>query len=519
MFPLDDTIAAIASPPGGAACGIVRISGPRAFDFLMQCFQPEGGRSLREGTAKLSPLPLGEGQGVRAWREHVDREAISATNRPHPNPLRAPTEGWSGEGTKQRSLHVVAGSLRLAELHSPLPCDAYIWPKGRSYTGQPVVEIHTFGSPLLLQIVLRSICAAGARLAGPGEFTLRAFLAGRIDLTQAEAVLGVIDAHDPRELHIALDQLAGGLARPLHRLRDALLNLLAHVEAGLDFADENLEPIAREELDRRLAAAENDVAAIRRQVASRGEPIDTVRVVLVGRPNTGKSSLFNALAGDRAALVSDHPGTTRDYLVAELDLDGVKCLLIDTAGDSGEWRVESGEGWAVHRPLDCDIDEAARFAAAEQRRGAHVQVLCFDSTRPLNAWDRGELARAAEGRRIVALTKCDAPRLTDCAHAALETSSRTGHGIAALRNALRRQALAAGETRGDVVAGTAVRCADSLRLAGQCLRHARRVASAGQEELAAAEIRAALEELGKVVGAVYTEDVLDRIFSRFCVGK
>jgi len=217
-------------------------------------------------------------------------------------------------------------------LHSPLPCDAYVWRDGQSYTGQPIVEVHTIGSPPLLQIVLRALCATGARLAGPGEFTLRAFLAGRIDLTQAEAVLAVIDAHDPQDLNVALGQLAGGLARPLHRLREALLDLLAHVEAGFDFADEELPFIEREELDRQLGAANDEVAAIVRQLALRGEPIDMARAVLVGRPNAGKSSLFNALAGDHAALVSEHPGTTRDYLVAELDLDGLKCRLIDTAG-------------------------------------------------------------------------------------------------------------------------------------------------------------------------------------------
>jgi tRNA modification GTPase len=466
MYPLDDTIAAIASPPGGAARGILRISGPRAIECLTRFFQTYA-------------------------------------------PLESPFP------------HAIAGSLRLPELHSPLPCDAYVWPNARSYTGQPVAEIHTLGSPPLLELVLRSLSAAGARLAGPGEFTLRAFLAGRIDLTQAEAVLGVIDADNSRELKIALGQLAGGLARPLHRLRDALLNLLAHVEAGFDFADENLAFISREELDRQLAAAENDVASIRRQVASRGESSHSVRAVLVGRPNAGKSSLFNAMAGLQAALVSEHPGTTRDYLVAELDLDGVKCRLIDTAGERGRWRgerKEGSEGWAVHRPSNSAIEQAAHSAAAAQRRGAHLEVLCLDSTRPLDDWDRGELA-AAKGRRIVVLTKCDGPRRTDCTHAALETSSLTGEGIAALRGELRRQALAAGEHRRDVVAGTAVRSADSLRLASQCLWRARQVASAGQEELAAAEIRAALEELGKVVGAVYTEDVLDRIFSRFCVGK
>ena len=330
-------------------------------------------------------------------------------------------------------------------MYSPLPCDVYLWSGARrvhSYTGQPVVEIHTLGSPPLLEIVLRSICAAGARLAGPGEFTLRAFLAGRIDLTQAEAVLGVIDAGDSHELEIALGQLAGGLARPLHRLRNELLDLLAHVEAGFDFADEDLPFITREELDRQLAEAESDAAAILRQMDFPPRASPGVRAVLVGRPNTGKSSLFNALAGDRAALVSDHPGTTRDYLTAELDLDGVKCQLIDTAGTGDD----EGRGRAVHRPLNGSIDEAAQSATAEQRRGAHVQVLCLDSSRPLDAWERAELARSAPEPRIVVLTKCDRDLAADIgwpSRGALETSSLTGCGIAALRDELRRQALAA----------------------------------------------------------------------------
>jgi tRNA modification GTPase len=332
-------------------------------------------------------------------------------------------------------------------------------------------------------------------------------LAGRIDLTQAEAVLGVIDAADPQELNVALSQLAGGLSHPLKRLRDALLDLLARVEAGFDFADEDLPFVTREELDRQLADAHNSVAAILGQAISRGEPVDVVRAVLVGRPNTGKSSLFNALAGKHAALVSEHPGTTRDYLVAELDLDGVKCRLIDMAG---AW----GEGAAM-----CEIEQAAQSAASVQRRHAHVQVLCLDASRPLDEWEQDELAHSPAAERIVVLTKWDLPRRTDCRQEAVETSSLSGHGIKALREELRRAALAAGGAQGGVVAGTAARCYESLRLADQSLRHARQLASAAQEELAAAEIRVALEELGKVVGAVYTEDVLDRIFSRFCIGK
>jgi tRNA modification GTPase len=403
-------------------------------------------------------------------------------------------------------------------------------PQVRSYTGEPVVEIHTIGSPPLVQMLLRAVCAAGARLAGPGEFTLRAFLAGRIDLTQAEAVLGVIDADSASALDAALGQLAGGLARPLHRLRDDLLDLSAHVEAGFDFADEDLPFVTREELDRRLTEAESQVAAVQRQIDSRGETVDAVQAVLVGRPNTGKSSLFNAIVGSPAALVSHQSGTTRDYLTAELDLDGVKCRLIDTAGTQ-----EPLAAWQ-----EFTIEHAAQLAADAQRRSSQIQVLCLDSTRPIDDWERREIdnvpllhrssvecsstdstacEQAVAHGGIVVLTKCDAPRAIDAAATAIETSSRTGQGVQALRGELRRRALAAGDAHGGVVASTAARCRESLRLAAQCLRQARIVAATGQEELVAAEIRVALQELGKVVGAVYTDDILERIFSRFCVGK
>ena len=473
MHPLDDTIAAVASPPGGAARGIVRVSGPDAFPSVARYFRGE------------ETAPLAEPPSPRA----------------------------------------AGGMLHLPELASPLPCEVYCWPDGRSYTGQPVVEIHTLGSPPLLQVVLRSLTAAGARLAGPGEFTLRAFLGGRIDLSQAEAVLGVIDAADRRELDVALRQLAGGLARPLHALREALLDLLSHLEAGFDFADEEIPFIARDELLARLDEAARQIAAALAQMASRGESVELENAVLVGRPNVGKSSLFNALAADAAALVADLPGTTRDYLVAEIELDGVKCRLIDTAGTRGkenreERRGKREERGEVELPLAVlqEIDSAAQSFAAERSRQAAIRMLCLDSTRPPDDWEREQARNAAE-RTIVVLTKCDLGGDTRLDFRALPTSSRTGAGIDRLRGELRRKILAARAGAADVVADTAVRCRESLRLAGLSIERARRVAEAGQDELAAAEIRLALEELGKVVGAVYTDDVLDRIFSRFCVGK
>ena len=469
MYPLDDTIAAVASPPGGAARGIVRISGPRARAVLQRCFRAK----------------------------------------------------WEHEGLVVTRPAVIAGSLRLLETVAPLPCDLYLWPAGRSYTGDTVGELHTLGCAPLLDAVLHALCEAGARMAEPGEFTLRAFLAGRIDLTQAEAVLGVIDAADPAELEVALGQLAGGLSGPLQDLRNSLLDLLAHLEAGFDFADEHLPLIRPEELNRRLAEAAHIVAELAGQMASRGETAGTVRVVLVGAPNTGKSSLFNALARTTDALVSEQPGTTRDYLAVELDLDGVKCQLIDTAGA----HVESGGPAAIpsccRAPGDAShaLQQAAEAVASRQGRRAHVQILCRDASRPSDDCRCEQLSESAGGERVAVLTKVDISSSAARRQQGLRTSSVTGQGIGALREELRRAVLAVGASGSGAVAGTAARCRDSLRRAADALNRARDISKSGGEDLVAAEIRVALDALGSVVGSVHSEDVLDRVFSRFCIGK
>ncbi|MCE5303963.1 MAG: tRNA modification GTPase [Planctomycetaceae bacterium] len=454
MHSLDDTIVAIASPPGGAARGIVRLSGPKSVACLQRFF--------------------------------VSSNPSSNENAPR----------------------ILSGDLRLPSLASPLPCEAWIWPVGRSYTGQSVVEVHTIGSPPLLELLVRSFCTAGARPAHRGEFTLRAFLTGRIDLTQAEAVLGVIDADDPDQLQTALEQLAGGLARPLHRLRNELLDLLAQLEAGFDFADEDLTFITRPQLEDCIARLRRQVTELRRQMNSRGESIETFRVVLTGRPNVGKSSLFNALAGRPTALIANRPGTTRDYLAADLDLEGLKCRLIDTAGIANESGKTSGPNG------EKEIERMAASHAVSQRAAADIEILCLDATQTPDAWERRQLI-AESPRQIVVQTKCDLAGSVDAT--GLATSSATGLGIATLREQLRERLTRTGRRRGASVAVTAARSADSLRQAGRSLRRAQHVV--GQEELAAVELRTALTELGKIVGTVYTDDVLDRIFSRFCIGK
>jgi tRNA modification GTPase len=452
---IDDTIAAIASPPGGAARGIVRVSGPGAIECVAARFVADDGRSLSE--------------------------------------LRSPS--------------IVAGQFDVGGYCGQVPTLLYVWPTKRSYTRQVSVELHLPGSSPILDAALATLVRHGARVARPGEFTLRAFLAGRMDLTQAEAVLGVIDAESTTQLQTALHQLSGGLATPLQRLRSDLLDLLAHLEAGLDFVEEDIEFISQTDLCQQLAAAARQVAALAEQMQSRGQSREEPRIVLIGHPNAGKSSLLNALAGESAAIVSAVAGTTRDYVTRTISIEGIDCSLIDTAG--------------VDQAAEASIEAAAQDVARGQRQQADVVVLCLDATAPRTEWENSQLAEDRDNL-IIAWTKIDraSPSMSKDLHGeAIATSSVTGQGLDLLKreiaDRLQRQR---GETH--VVAGTAARCRESLQLAAEALRRAEEAAAAqAGEELVAAEVRGALDDLGRVVGAIYTDDVLDRIFSRFCIGK
>ena len=485
-YALDETIAALASAPGGSARAIVRIAGPDVRSCLSRCF---------------AAASKGDSAGVS--------EALEAVT----------------------VAQVIAGQVQLVGVAAPLPCDVYYWPNERSYTRSPMAEIHTLGSPPLAEALLHTLCSHGARMAEPGEFTLRAFLGGRLDLTQAEAVLGVIDAHADQELHVALAQLAGGLSRPLTTLRDTLLELLAHLEAGLDFAEEEIEFISREDLLSELDKGATQIEQLASQMQSRAESATAVRAVLLGAPNVGKSSLFNALAEAEHAIVSNTAGTTRDYLTAEIELDGIRCQLVDTAGIE----VTDGETEGETDGKD-DVATAAQDATSGQRETAQLRLLCIESaglegadlegTHSLTDDEAAMIEASDPTTTIVVLTKCDvgddqnsrASELFE-SRTCVRTSSTTGFGLDELRTAIVTKMSASGG-EAHVVATTAARCHDSLCRAAAALVDARRLADDQMgEELVAIELRTALDELGRVTGAVYTDDILDRIFSRFCIGK
>ncbi|MBN1590582.1 MAG: tRNA modification GTPase [Pirellulales bacterium] len=477
-YHLLDTIVAVGSPPGGGARAIVRLSGPSVADCVERLFSPNAG-----------------------WLGHSEALPQMA--------------GWPGHSAAlpQRAT-AVDGNLTLPGVHSPLPADLYFWPNARSYTGEPVAEFHTLGSRPLVDAVLRAACASGARLAQPGEFTLRAFLAGRIDLTQAEGVLGVIDAANPRQLDVALDQLAGGLSRPLHALRERLIDLLGHLEAGLDFADEELPFVTPEQLRDELSEARRAIADLGRQLQSRHRAGELTRVVLVGRPNAGKSSLFNALARRARAIVSHEPGTTRDYLSAAVELAGVQFQLIDTGGICPRDTPD-------RESADTTVEQAIEEVARRESRQADVRIHCIDVTQPPNMSAESQPAAPSAGNYdVLAYTKADLVDLAEEELPGPSVSSTTGQGLDALRARLRNAVLRARSTPDHAVASTATRCGQSVQNATAAIDRALAVVdSGGGEELIAAEIRVALDGLGRVAGTVCADDVLDRVFSRFCIGK
>jgi tRNA modification GTPase len=472
----EDTIVALSSAPGPGRRAIVRISGPKTQAVIATVFTPAlsaaSGESQGEGSEPL-PAP--------------------------PDPSSAARLPQTQQREQPRGRRLVPGAVRLSGVTSPLPADLYFFAGPRSYTGQDVAELHTISSPPLVERLIADILAAGARSAQPGEFTLRAFLAGKLDLTRAEAVLAVIEAGTDADLKSALTQLAGGLAHPLDNLRNDLLNLLADVEAGLDFVDEDIEFVAPKDMLLRIGAGIAQLTNLKRQLESRTVSGRPVRVVLVGKPNAGKSSLFNALAGGPQALVSPVAGTTRDYLTRTIDLGGVAVELIDTAG----WAEATGT-----------IEEQSQRLGRQQAGQADVLLWCVPVDEPADESDR------PSGTEVILVrTKSDTrPQTADSSAGDFVASSIvTPGGIDRLRALLteRVQTLAR-----PPLAPSQSRCRHHVDEAIQSLRRAHaHVLYEDPQELLALALRETLDQVGQMVGAVYTNDLLDRIFSRFCIGK
>ncbi len=391
-----------------------------------------------------------------------------------------------------------------------IPITVLTWPGPRSYTGQDLIELHLPGSPALVEVLFAWLLQPPLRLAEPGEFTLRAFLAGKLNLLQAEAVHGLIEAQTQDQWRAAMDQLTGRLTSPLASLRERLLQLLAEIEAGLDFAEEDLSFLHPNEVQQQLAESLTEVDHCLREAAKSTPKDRPFRVVLAGSPNAGKSSLFNALLRRHAALVSPHPGTTRDYLEAAILIDEVPIELVDTAGLA-----------------EVDVDDHAHEVdqLAQQVRGrlwseADLILLCVAS----HDTDKAAQQRLEQEVSCLpievpvmrVLTKADLGTVEQPGF--LSTSMMTGQGLAELQSMMLQQArrsrtLASGSS-------SLRRCLAQLATTKQHLEQCQQIILLSEPaELMAFELRLAVDALGQIVGTVYSEDLLDRVFSRFCIGK
>ena len=446
MFSTSDTIVAIATPPGRGGIGVIRISGPDAATIATRLI----GRD--------HPLTARHATFARRADDHV---VVTLFEAPH------------------------------------------------SYTGEHVVEIAAHGSPVVLNGIVRAAIDAGARLAEPGEFTLRAFLNNKIDLVQAEAVADLVDAVTPLQARAAFDQLEGTLTQSIGEIERELFDVIAKLEASLDFPDEGYHFVAPKEARTSLAAIIGRIDALLAQ-AARGRLIrEGAQVVIAGAPNVGKSSLFNALLNTNRAIVTAIPGTTRDLLTERADIGGLSLSLIDTAGVRETMDVVEREGVARSRNTLLVAD---------------LVIVMLDRSRPLSDEDRDVLSSTANQRRVIALNKSDLPPADAGAHlsgadAPVEISATTGAGIDRLIEEI-AATLNASEPLRDQPQITNTRHIVLLERGRAAIDRAIRALEAEvPEEFPLLDLQEAAHALQEITGKRTSDDLLHHIFARFCIGK
>lgn len=476
----EDTICAIATPVGEGGIGIVRISGPEALVVAEKIVRLRSSQSL--GIVPSHTLHLADILGP---------------------------EISSG------SIESVRSETRLSD--RVIDEGLVVFMKGpRSFTAEDVVEIHCHGNAVALGRLCEACISAGARLAQPGEFTKRAFLNGRLDLSQAEAVLDTIKAKSDVALKIAQRHLRGELGQQVDRLRTRLLGILAHVEAGIDFVEEDISFIGREELITSLQETLDEIHEML-TTAERGRVLrEGARVVIVGRPNVGKSSLLNSLLRENRAIVTDIPGTTRDVIEESVILDGLMITLVDTAGLRETTDVVEQEGIRRTRSAQeaGDIVLHVLDAAELSQDGLDELVPPASGRKDMVLINKSDLVDAAALKRIAGWLE----ERTSCE--ALPISVRTGSGLDELRKSIRSNLSQAFLESNEGVVVTNVRHRRALERAGVSVREALDSTRRGIEpEFVAVDLREAGDALGEITGAITSDDILARIFSEFCIGK
>jgi tRNA modification GTPase len=451
-----DTIAAVSTPPGRGGIGIVRLSGPQAASIAAQLVNLR--HPLEHARARLADVLDASDSGIDGGR--IDEALVTYFGAP------------------------------------------------RSYTAEDLVEIAAHGSPVVLDMLLRRSLDLGARLAEPGEFTQRAFLAGRLDLTQAEAVRDLIEAQTLTQARQAASQMGGALSRRAQPVKQSLVELIAQLEAGIDFAEDDVDVTPAAEIARRIGEITPPLTALATSFA-RGRIVhDGLTLAIVGRPNAGKSSLFNRLVERDRAIVTATPGTTRDLISERISLDGIPLELVDTAG------LREGR------------EEAEQLGIARSREAladAALVVVVLDATQALNDEEHRLLA-AVQGRpALVAVNKSDLAEgsqpLSDCAGLpVLPTSALTGEGVPALRE--RILALATGGAASEPGLLTSLRHQQAVATALSALADAAQAnATSIPHEMILLDLYRALWALDSLTGQTTSDDILNLIFSTFCIGK
>ena len=457
MF-LDDTIAAIATPIGEGGLAVIRISGPQAFAVADECFAPAGKLSLKPSAAQTHTIQYG----------HVVRNGNTVDE------------------------------VLVAVMRAP-----------RTFTREDAVEITCHGGILPAKMVLDAVLEHGARLAEPGEFTRRAFLNGRIDLAQAEAVADLIHSRTELALRAANEQLAGKLSQRINELRDEMMKTLAHVEAHIDFPEEDIAPDTKDELIGRLLRGVAFMDDLLR-TANEGQILrHGIRAAIIGRPNAGKSSLLNLLLGHDRAIVSPIPGTTRDTIEETANIRGLPVVFIDTAG---------------LREARDEIEVEGIRRSRESLQNAEFILHVFDVSEPFTETDTNYLTEFAGKKRILVRNKIDLPsKLPMPSHLTgpvVEVCCLTGTGIEPLKDAI-KDLIWSGEIKTEMLQVMInSRHQDALNRARVATQRTADALRANESlEFAAMDLRIAVNAVGEIVGKTTTEDLLDMIFSQFCIGK
>ncbi|MBI4432181.1 MAG: tRNA uridine-5-carboxymethylaminomethyl(34) synthesis GTPase MnmE [Candidatus Omnitrophica bacterium] len=468
-----DTIAAISTPPGEGGLGVIRLSGPQALAIADKVFKP-----------KSKILPSQQKTFTAQLGQLVDPSASS---------LRSVARDDRGTGLIDEVIALV--------MRSP-----------KSYTCEDVVELSAHGGSAVLQAIMEALLKEGARLAAPGEFTKRAFLNGRIDLLQAEAVLDLIQARTQAARRFAGAAIDGHLSRKIAGVKENLIRILSHLEAAIDFPDEHLSPTPPDQMARELEKITQTIHQLLQSsdlglLAKRG-----LKVVLAGKPNAGKSSLLNQLAKKNRVIVTPYPGTTRDVVEEEIQLSGFPVRLVDTAG------IQETE-----HPIEREGVARSRQAIAQ----ADLVLFVTDASRGWEAQDEAVL-RELDGRpRLIILNKSDLPLALDlkglvarAGEPLLRTSCVEAEGVRPLERAIEAFILNGRAEIPQEAVVTTVRQRDLLDRAAKGLEAARVACLGGfSAEFVASDVRMAMESLGELAGEMVTDDVLDALFNQFCIGK